>query len=313
MHSTDHPRPYRYRLFGLQIDSDLQLPELLEGDRDVPPDVTVELGPIPVAGEFEDGLHPVDGGSLLVIDDVARYFVEEGNRLVVDPVAGVSERNIRLYLLGSVAGLLAHKRGFLPLHANAIEIEGKIVAFMGESGAGKSTLAAWFTGHGFALLADDIAVVDFAGEAPHVLPGLARLRLWDAVIEATGRDPVDFALSFEGDPSYGKRDVMVNTAAAAVEPRKLGLLVELTREGPLFEPLLGARAAEAVISHTYRGAFVKALNAAQEHWAMCMRLIHAVPVYRACVRFDLNRLDDSYGPLLEQVKLVLAEQTNAGS
>jgi energy-coupling factor transporter ATP-binding protein EcfA2 len=212
-----------------------------------------------------------------------------------------------------VAGLLAHKRGFLPLHANAVEIDGRIVAFMGESGAGKSTLAAWLNGHGFPLLADDVAVVDFDAGVPEVLPGLARLRLWDPVIEATGRNPVDFALSFEGDPSYRKRDVIVNTSAIAAEPRKLGLLVELGRDGPLFEPLHGARAAEAVIAHTYRGGFVKTLNSAQEHWAMCMRLIHAVPVYRANVDFDLNRLDDSYRPLLEQVKAVLAEQADGDS
>ena len=108
-------------------------------------------------------------------------------------------------------------------------------------------------------------------------------------------------------------DVMMNTAAAGAEPRKLGLLVELGRDGPLFEALQGARAVEAVIAHTYRGGFVRTLNRAQEHWAMCVRLIHAVPVCRANVDFDLTRLDDSYEPLLEQVRAALGEQTNASS
>ena len=125
----------------------------------------------------------MEGGALLVVDKTARYFVADGSRIVVQPEEGASSRNVRLFLLGSAFGLLLHQRGLLPLHANAVEIDGRAVAFAGGPGAGKSTLAAWFSDRGFALIADDVAVIDFEGKTPIIQPGLPRLRLWERAIE----------------------------------------------------------------------------------------------------------------------------------
>jgi hypothetical protein len=307
---SDMPqRPsHRYLLFGLQLDSDFPLPELFEGVADCPADVTIESGPVPVEGIFEPGDHAVPGGSLLVVEDAAHYFVQGGSRIVVQRSEGAAERNVRLFLLGSAFGLLIHQRRLLPLHANAVEIEGRIVAFMGESGVGKSTLAAWFADRGFALIADDVAVVDFGSGQPMILPGLPRLRLWEQVIEATGRNPSDFALSFEGDPTYDKRDVLLPSEKVASEPRELGAIVLLGREGASFEPVLGAAAAEAVVSNTYRGAYVRTLRTVRDHWELCTRLVQKVPVYRATVDFNLHDLDRSYEPLLSDVRAVLSKR-----
>ena len=298
----------RYSLFGLQIDSDLALPELFEAIPEASADVTIELGTIPVSGEFEPGVHSIGNDALLVIDKVARFLVADGSRMMIEPAAGTSERNLRLFLLGSAFGLLLHQRRMLPLHANAVEIDGMVVAFMGESGVGKSTLAAWFTDRGFPLIADDIAVVNFNGDVPIIEPGLPRLRLRRSVIEATGRDPSEHALSVEGEPSYDKRDVLLPRTRVASEARRLGAAVELSRTGPLFGPLRGATAAEAIISNTYRGSYVRAVQTVREHWLLCMRLVQAVPVYRACVDFDLERLDRSYEPLLKEVRELFQRQ-----
>jgi len=152
-------------------------------------------------------------------------------------------------------------------------------------------------------------VVDFEGDTPIIHPGLPRLRLWKMVIEATGRDPSDYPLSVEGDAGYDKRDVLLPQAKIASQPGALRAIVELSRTGPLIEPLRGAAAAEAIMSHTYRGEYVKALQTAREHWLMCMKLVVAVPVYRACIDFNLGQLDQSYEPLLRKVRELLAPQS----
>ena len=41
---------------------------------------------------------------------------------------GASSRNVRVFLLGSAFGALLHQRGLLPLHANAVEVDGRAVA-----------------------------------------------------------------------------------------------------------------------------------------------------------------------------------------
>ncbi len=313
MNRGSQPERHRYSLFGLQVDCDFPLPELFEGSPESAADVTIESGPVPLDGVFEPGDHAVPGGSLLVIEDAGRYFVQSGSRILIERAEGASERNVRLFLLGSAFGLLIHQRHLLPLHANAVEIDGRIVAFMGESGVGKSTLAAWFADKGYALIADDVAVVDFESDVPMIRPGLPRLRLWERVIEATGRNPSDFALSFEGDPTYDKRDVLLPSDMVASDRRPLGAIVLLSRSGPSFEPVRGAAAAEAVVSNTYRGAYVRTVKSVREHWAMCTKLVQEVPVYRACVDFDLSDLEGSYEPLLKAVRELLAsERGDAG-
>ena len=313
MNRGSQPERHRYSLFGLQVDCDFPLPELFEGSPESAADVTIESGPVPLDGVFEPGDHAVPGGSLLVIEDAGRYFVQSGSRILIERAEGASERNVRLFLLGSAFGLLIHQRHLLPLHANAVEIDGRIVAFMGESGVGKSTLAAWFADKGYALIADDVAVVDFESDVPMIRPGLPRLRLWERVIEATGRNPSDFALSFEGDPTYDKRDVLLPSDMVASDRRPLGAIVLLSRSGSTFESVRGAAAAEAVVSNTYRGAYVRTVKTVREHWLMCTRLVQEVPVYRACVDFDLNDLDGSYEPLLKSVRALLAsERDDAG-
>ena len=141
----------------------------------------------------EPGLHVEGEALLLTIPDVARYRIEGGTEIVVDAHPSAPDRNIRLYLLGLAFGALLHQRGLLPLHANAVEVDGKAVAFMGESGAGKSTLAAWFHDRGHRIVADDVCVVGFSkGGQAFAHPGLPRLRLWDEALEASGRSAADF-------------------------------------------------------------------------------------------------------------------------
>ena len=303
----------RYSLFGLQIDSALALPELLPGDGTAPADVTIEMGEVAVEDHFEAGVPQVTAeGTVLVIEQTAKYLVSEGARIVIDPLHGASDRNVRLFLLGSVFALLIHQRGLLPLHANGVEIDGKVVAFTGQSGAGKSTLAAWFSDKGFPLIADDVTVVDVHDDVATVLPGLPRLRLWSSVIAATGRDPEHFKFSVEGQPSYDKRDVLLSSSKLVSEPRRLAAVVELTRSGSGLRALKGVAAAETILSHTYRGEYIPTLQMLEEHFTTCARLVRAVPVFQVCVDFDLADLDSSYEPLLQRVRELVTASSRAG-
>ena len=75
--------------------------------------------------------------------------------------------------------MILHQRSLLPLHANAMVVEGRAIGFMGHPGAGKSTLAAWFHDRGFDVLADDVCVVTPGPDGrPLAHPGIPRLRLW---------------------------------------------------------------------------------------------------------------------------------------
>ncbi|RST31208.1 hypothetical protein HMF7854_10440 [Sphingomonas ginkgonis] len=289
-----------YSLFGLQIASDLPLPELPAGSG-APTDVEIRLEP-PVAEVTEVGFSKTPTGARLGIGDAAAFTIDHGRTIGVAPLSGAPAGNVRLFLLGSAFGVLLHQRGIFPLHANAVELDGQAVAFFGESGAGKSTLAGWFYDQGYRVLADDVCAIRFADDGtPIAYPGIPRLRLWREAVEASGRSLEGFARSFSGDDSYDKFDVPLPAAGQRGIPLAAAYL--LGRGDQLrIAPLEGVAAAEALFAHTYRGALVESSGSAQEHWSAVVRLIGRIKLFTIERRWDLGHLRADAGALLEHAR-----------
>ena len=299
-----------YSLFGLKVRSEIALPELFADESRRSPDVVIRRGSI--ESTAEPGLQSRNGALVLNIAEVAMYEIASGSSIVVDPLAGVPERNVRLFLLGSAFGALLHQRGLLPLHANAIEIDGKAVAFMGASGAGKSTLAAWFHDRGHRVLADDVCVVRFDGDGlPFACAGLPRLRLWLDAIEQTGREPHGFDRSYVGgSEQLDKFDVPLRAPDPGAGELPLALLYGLERAERLaIEPVTGIRAAQTVFDHTYRGDYLAAARGEQSHWESSVRLVRSCPVFRVTRQWDVATFDSDARRLLDHARAIIRKET----
>jgi len=300
-----------YRVFGLKVRSELELPDLFADRSDAAPDVTISRGSVNAAPD--PGLHAEDGAMVLVIRDVARFRIAGGSSIIVDPGSGVPARNVRLFLLGSAFGALLHQRGLLPLHANAVEIGGKAVAFTGASGAGKSTLAAWFHDSGCRILADDICVVRLDSGRPVAFRGVARLRLWRDALEASGRRAEDHVQSAMLEEIRDKFDVPLGADRAARAQLPLAAVYVLDR-GDQFSVarMGGAAAAEAVFANTYRGNFIGHAGTAQVHFRTCTELANAIPVYRLCRAWGLAAMDRQNGLILRHALECTSAATPTG-
>lgn len=302
------PSPvFDYAVFGLHVRSDMRLPELLAAAAAGEPDVTIRLGDVSPGADPGPGLRATEQGVVLTFDGIARFAVADGVSIIVDPVADVPEANIRLYLLGSAMGMLLHQRGILPLHANAVEIDGKAFAFMGASGAGKSTLAAWFHDHGFRIIADDVCAVRFDGnERPVVSPGLPRLRLWKEALEETGRQSSEFSRSYVGDDNWDKFDVPLPHEAAVRSDIELAAVYVLGEgTSPSIDAMQGVEAAKAIFEHTYRGAFVPVANGSREHWSASIRLVRSTPIFVIRRRLGFDHFEGQCEMALEHARGVV--------
>ena len=224
----------------------------------------------------------------------------------MDAEEGVEPRNVRLYLLGSAMGMLLHQRGILPLHANAVEINGRAFAFMGASGAGKSTLAAWFYDRGYAVLSDDVCIVRFSDNGSVLTSnGLPRLRLWREAVERTGRDPAAFPQSYSGDATYDKFDVAITPPAgreSAIELAAIYLLA--SAKDHVVRPLTGIDAVEALFANTYRGAYVAKTLGQRGHWQACLDLAVRVPIFVVERRWGHDYIDIESRAILDHARCI---------
>lgn len=293
--------PRDYDVFGLRVRSAVELPELFPAEGEAEPDVIIDRGAIDLPPS-KPGLEPAQGGLLLTIAEVGRFLIRDGRSVRVEPREGIDVRNIRLYLLGSAFGVLLHQRGLLPLHANAVEIEGQAVAFTGDSGAGKSTLAAWFHDRSYQVLADDVCVIGFDGEGGAVVyPGIPRLRLWRDALTTSGRSPDDHEPSFSGDASFDKFDVpTAREPGRAIVPLKAVVILERAQQ-PAIEPVDGVAAVEMVFEHTYRGQMVPQTGDPAGHWQACVNLVRTTPIVRWERIWGLDQVEPQVEELMRRL------------
>jgi hypothetical protein len=298
-----------YAGFGLRIRSRIGLPELTGVEPNGEADVEIEIGSVPAPPGGVEGLLQTDSGLILVVSGVARFLISNGARIIVDPVPEVPERNVRLYLLGSAFGALLHQRGLLPLHANTVEIDGRLAAFMGASGEGKSTLAAWFHDHGYRVISDDVSVVRRGSDSRiSVAPGQQRLRLWRDALDASGRDSSTYSRSFLGHDEIDKYDVPFPSRRGCADERELAAVYVLESADRFsIEPLTGLEAAEAVFSHTYRGRYVSDAGTQQQHWSSAVAVIRSIPIFRLKRPRDLLRMDEDSRRILDHFASVIPD------
>ena len=170
-----------YGAFGLTIHSEIELPQLPPGDPAARADLDRRIG------EVESSLHSEVGYRRGRLFDDFRYEATDGREVVIEPLPGASPHNVADGIMSRVLTIVAYQRGVLPLHASAVELDGRVIAVSGLSGAGKSTFAALLVARGGRVVADDMLVL--GGEGALAWPGAAGLKLSSLSLGRIGRTP----------------------------------------------------------------------------------------------------------------------------
>jgi hypothetical protein len=149
-----------YRVFGLIICSEIELPELASVAAPVSgADVVIRRGSVPRSH------HPATLDEEIANNNPqAALLIRNGREITVEPNPHADPAALRVWLLGRVMAYLFRQRGWLPLHASAVLIHNRCVLFLGASRAGKSTTAAVFHKLGHVVLTDDVAPVRIAAD-----------------------------------------------------------------------------------------------------------------------------------------------------
>lgn len=268
-----------YVAYGLDICSDLPLPELVPGSAVA--DVIIRLGSVdrpPSYGSTRGScFHAMAGEVHLFYDQVGTFLVREGQEIIVQPVPGVDEQVLRLFILGPAFAVLLHQRGRLVLHASAVAVDGYAVAFLGGPGWGKSTMAAALSARGYGLVADDVVAVDLEGERGlTVFPGFPQLKLWPDTIASLG-EVADTLPQLHPRLEKRAHRVANGFTHAPLSLSHIYVLDEGTNHA--IEPIDKQNALVELVRHSYGVRLLQPVNA-RSHFLQCANLANKVSIRR---------------------------------
>lgn len=290
----------RYALYGLVVQSGVELPELAPAPADVPADVQIDLGEVPErldGGLFHMPEMQVKGDDCIVdIPEVGRYRITAGKTILLQPWAGAAPGDVRAFLFGIAFGALLHQRRLIPLHLSAVATPYGVWAFTGESGAGKSTTAGMLNRMtGWPLLCDDVAVLDPAEEVPLLHTGMRRLKLWN---DAVDRFQLDGSRLVRDLARYDKFHV-VAPEIFDTTPRRLSALFQLgVADQWSVTPIRGAKAFQTVINAVYRPAFANLFGDLGELSRHCAKVANAIEVHDFVRPWNGDALEESLAHLV---------------
>ncbi|KQN21214.1 hypothetical protein ASE86_14665 [Sphingomonas sp. Leaf33] len=275
--------PYRARAFGIDWRSDIPLPGFddatdVASDRPVVVRRVADFDPPPSARPGARAVNRgtvFDTGIAIGWGGEVDFVMTGGDRIDYRPGPDWTGA-IPATFYSTVAALTAAWRGLLPLHACAVELDGRAVLIAGAGGAGKSTLAADLLAAGAPLIADDLVVVRVdparVGARDRVLRGRPTIRLHPAT--AAVLDTID-AWPVPEDPR-GKwlARPRARSTADAVAPAAILILGDGHGDGPA--PAQGAML--RLFPHLFRPTWLDALPMRADLMRDLLRLSMRVPV-----------------------------------
>lgn len=288
--------PFQYQAYGLELASEIPLPELTCSTSTACADAVIEIGDLKPVPEDAVSVGPGQWASgdrvWLGSDRVAgmlgstrapRIMVEHGRRIVVEAGSEIELSAIRLYLLGNAIGALLHQRGFFVLHAGAVAVGDNVVAFAGFSGAGKSTMTAAMVDRGHEIVVDDVLAVDLTNaECPRAFSGFPQLKLYPEVTGTLGHPQSTLVTLHPDLPKLGHRPLR----GFSHRSRRLSTIYiladsESESESPRIVGLTQAQAAIELIRHSYAvriAAQEPGSGYGAKHLTQCSALVRSVSV-----------------------------------
>lgn len=190
-------KKYLYNVYGLNIESEIMIPELTILDPNYKDNIDVKI-----IFDFmnEDIKQKIDKKEIadynsdevwFHINNVGTYLIQNGDTVTIELCENPDLNILKVYILGSVLGIILLQRNTVAIHGGSIVINNKGCIFTGDKGAGKSTLTTALRQRGYDFVSDDVGAIELS-DIPMINPGFGYQKLCEDAMTKLGYDSSKF-------------------------------------------------------------------------------------------------------------------------
>lgn len=161
---------WQYEVFGLNVQSELEIPEWRPGNQ--PTDVIIRFAEIPpplTKPDFEKSYYQLtDTIYRTTISGIADFWVENGREICIQRAKFATDAQLRLFLLDRILAVLLQQRQLLPLRASSIHTQNGTVLLTGSSRYATAMLPGSLQANGYQLQSSFLSCLN---KEAQLLPG----------------------------------------------------------------------------------------------------------------------------------------------
>ena len=194
-------------------------------------------------------------------------------------------------------------RGLPTLHASAVSVNGRAVAFVSRQGGGKSGLAAGMATGGATLLTDDVLALEERDGRWEARPSYPLMRMWPDEAEHFLGSYADLP-RVQGDSE--KRSVAVGEGGfgsfcdAATPLACIYLATRMERDDVAIQPVSRSEALIELVRHSFSPRLMEAAGLQPSRLDRLARLVRNVPVRRLLYPAGFEKLAAVADQILRQ-------------
>ena len=291
-----------YTVYGLIIRSDIFIKELIQTNKFENVDVTIEYAEAPK--DMKDKVCDSKNVEFskrefcLHVEDIAYYYVADGNKIVVELEKNCQEVVANVFLLGTCFGILLSQRETIAIHGGTVVIKDSGVIITGDTGAGKSTLTAAFRKEGYAFLADDVSALGEDSKGNVIIySAFPQQKLCEDALEKLGQDLSRYEIIDEKRKKYS-----IPTHNSFLRGNaKLKSIYEINvveNDEVSIKQLFGKDKLQVILKNIYRIETINYNGLDPIYFKKCIVLSKKINVYQ------INRPKDKFS-VNDQMKLII--------
>lgn len=296
---------YYYKVFNLSCKSTFPLPSFVVNQEMIDPDFEVVLGT--VAPDFKN--EPTvkkpftqfnENEFFYQMPDIARYFVTDGNKVVIEPLCEDWDSILLFFYSNCIAAIL-FQNNQIPFHVSGVlDKKGGLWLFAAPSRTGKSTTALKLKEKGYTYFTDDTALITVENNQCVAIASYPVLRAW----ENTMNNQQVYALS-EGKQlraEINKFGIAFHDDFVATSQKVKGIVfLEMKGDSIQIERLKSIEGIKRLGDNIYRNKWVHGMNKQLLQFKTLSTISQKVPFWTAIRPKEKPSYDSFADAIINQI------------